>query len=104
MLECCDCLAHRHPGARDCYNMQRSNGRYRGLRQFVLLLCAFAVLGGRSLPAAEGKIGPPVRDPTKIVGADQCAKCHEKEVQQWMRTPHFATFDTLHRLPQAKEI
>ncbi|MEX0611242.1 MAG: cytochrome c family protein [Pirellulales bacterium] len=43
-------------------------------------------------------------DPAKIVGSDQCAKCHQPEVQQWMRTPHFATFDTLHRMPRAKEI
>ena len=48
--------------------------------------------------------GPPVRDPAKIIGADQCAKCHQPEVQQWMQTPHFATFETLHRLPRAKEI
>jgi hypothetical protein len=45
-----------------------------------------------------------VPDPAKIVGSDQCAKCHQPEVQQWMRTPHFATFDTLHRSPQAKQI
>jgi hypothetical protein len=45
-----------------------------------------------------------VPDPAKIVGSDQCAKCHQNEVQQWMRTPHFATFDTLHRLPEAKQI
>ncbi len=31
-------------------------------------------------------------------------KCHDKEVQQWMRTPHFATFDSLHRKPEAKQI
>ncbi|HJQ80608.1 MAG TPA: cytochrome c family protein, partial [Lacipirellulaceae bacterium] len=36
--------------------------------------------------------------------SDQCAKCHQPEVQQWMRTPHFATFDTLHRTPEAKQI
>lgn len=45
-----------------------------------------------------------MHDPAKIVGSDQCAKCHQGEVQQWMKTPHFATFDTLHRLPRAKDI
>jgi Cytochrome c554 and c-prime len=71
----------------------------------LLLLCAFAPLREDSYSsAAEPEVGPIVRDATKIVGSDQCAKCHEKEVQQWMRTPHFATFETLHRLPQAKEI
>jgi hypothetical protein len=54
--------------------------------------------------AEEPKIGPPVPDAAKVVGPDQCAKCHQAEVQQWMQTPHFATFDTLHRKPRAKEI
>jgi hypothetical protein len=52
----------------------------------------------------EKPVGPPIRDPARIVGADQCAKCHQPEVQQWMRTPHYATFDSLHRKPQAKQI
>src|SRR4051812_3613238 len=54
--------------------------------------------------AAESASGPAVRDPAKIVGSDQCAKCHHQEVQQWMKTPHHATFETLHRNPRAKEI
>ena len=62
--------------------------------------CAFVVVPHGN--AEETAVGPAVRDPTKIVGSDQCAKCHEKEVQQWMRTPHFATFDTLHRLPRGE--
>jgi len=45
-----------------------------------------------------------VRDPSKIIGSDQCAKCHQPEIQQWMHTPHYTTFESLHRLPQAKEI
>jgi hypothetical protein len=57
-----------------------------------------------SLRAEEPAFGPAVPDPTRIVGSDQCAKCHQAEVQQWMRTPHFATFDTLHRTPEAKQI
>ncbi len=57
-----------------------------------------------SATAAEPVFGPQVADPAKIVGAESCAKCHQQEVQQWMRTPHFATFDTLHRLPEAKQI
>src|SRR4051812_29489038 len=54
--------------------------------------------------ADESKVGPAVPDAAKIVGPDQCAKCHQPEVQQWMQTPHFATFDSLHRKPRAKEI
>jgi hypothetical protein len=63
-----------------------------------------ALICGASSFGAEPSTGPPVRDPAKIVGSDQCAKCHQQEVQQWMRTPHFATYETLHRLPRAKEI
>jgi hypothetical protein len=45
-----------------------------------------------------------VHDPAKIIGVDQCVKCHQPEVQQWMHTPHCATFESLHRMPRAKEI
>ncbi len=93
--------------------------RYSKVRsQFVL--CAFAPLREILVGAFAGLIaagvaahtafgdepiaGPAVPDAAKIVGADECAKCHQQEVQQWMRTPHFATFDALHRTPQAKEI
>lgn len=54
--------------------------------------------------AEESTIGPMIPDATKIVGSDECAKCHENEVKQWMQTPHFATFEELHRKPRAKEI
>jgi hypothetical protein len=66
----------------------------------LLLLCFFAM----NASGEETKVGPAVPDASKIVGPDQCAKCHQPEVQQWMRTPHFATFDSLHRKPRAKEI
>jgi len=54
--------------------------------------------------AEEPAFGPTPNDPAKVVGPDQCAKCHQAEVGQWMRTPHFATFDSLHRRPEAKQI
>ena len=44
------------------------------------------------------------RDPAQVLGANSCAKCHEAEVKQWQGTPHFATFESLHRKPAAKEI
>lgn len=43
-------------------------------------------------------------DPAKIMGADACKKCHAAEVDQWSRTPHALTIDTLHRKPEAKAI
>jgi formate-dependent nitrite reductase cytochrome c552 subunit len=61
------------------------------------------IVGG-GIGAEKSAFAPSVPDPGRIVGADQCAKCHQPEVQQWMRTPHFATFDTLHRTPEAKQI
>jgi len=57
-----------------------------------------------ALRADKPAFAPSVPDPARIVGSDQCAKCHQQEVHQWMRTPHFATFDTLHRTPEAKQI
>jgi hypothetical protein len=61
-------------------------------------------LGSLSAAAAEPTSGPRVRDPAKVIGADQCAKCHLPEIQQWTKTPHFTTYESLHRLPRAKEI
>jgi hypothetical protein len=52
----------------------------------------------------DSTAGPAAPDAAKVVGADQCAKCHQAEVQQWMKTPHYVTFDALHRTPRAKEI
>jgi hypothetical protein len=43
-------------------------------------------------------------DPAKVLTSGTCAKCHAAEMEVWKNTPHFRTFDTLHRLPQAKEI
>jgi hypothetical protein len=66
----------------------------------TVLICVGALWAS----AAEFATGPPLRDPAKIIGSDQCAKCHQAEIQQWMNTPHFATYESLHRLPRAKEI
>lgn len=43
-------------------------------------------------------------DPAKVIGADGCKKCHAAEVDQWLRTPHAQTIDTLHRKPEAQAI
>lgn len=52
----------------------------------------------------EANYSPRQCDPARITGPDSCAKCHDAEVKQWMQTPHYRTFDTLHRTPEAKEI
>lgn len=43
-------------------------------------------------------------DPSKVVTADKCSKCHAAEVAVWKQTPHFQTFEQLSRDPRAKEI
>jgi hypothetical protein len=87
------------PGVRWAAAMWRSLDprQSRGLLIAMCLVCSTA-------NGTEKNAGPAVPDAAKIVGSDQCSKCHQAEVQQWMKTPHFATFDSLHRLPRAKEI
>ncbi len=77
------------------------------LRETCLRIVVSGLAAVYACQSANGEVpvaGPMVPDATKIVGSDQCAKCHQAEVQQWMKTPHFATFDALHRTPRAKEI
>jgi Cytochrome c554 and c-prime len=79
---------------------------FASLREIGLRFVVVATVGicGHRVGGEGTNAGPPAPDAAKIVGADQCAKCHQPEVQQWTRTPHFATFDSLHRQPRAKEI
>jgi hypothetical protein len=74
--------------------------------EIVRRLFAFAIVCVLARPAIgqQPVFGPPVRDPAKIVGSEQCAKCHDKEVQQWRQTAHFSTFESLHRTQAAKDI
>lgn len=57
-----------------------------------------------AVTAAEPLRGENACDPTKVVGHESCMKCHKGEVEVWKKHPHFATFDQLHRKPEAKEI
>jgi hypothetical protein len=99
--------------------MKSNFDRLRPKHLYSSILCAFAPLreilfsgpiliaffaGNCRTYAEQPAFGPQVSDPAKIIGSDACAKCHQQEVQQWSRTPHFATFDTLHRMPEAKQI
>jgi hypothetical protein len=69
-----------------------------------LLVVAILLMNSREVTAEGTSAGPAVPEAAKVVGPDQCAKCHQAELQQWQQTPHFATFDSLHRKPRAKEI
>ncbi len=54
--------------------------------------------------AVDADVGFLRCDPAKTLGPDSCIKCHEDEMLRWKQTPHYATFETLHRKPEAKEI
>lgn len=50
-------------------------------------------------------LAQPMRcDPSKVISAESCARCHGNEVSRWTQTPHAQTFDQLVRNPKAKEI
>jgi hypothetical protein len=67
-----------------------------GLAGIFLAVC----LGIPSTALAQ----PPQCDPSKVLSADACSKCHAGEVATWRQTPHFETFEALHRNPRAREI
>ncbi len=43
-------------------------------------------------------------DPAKVVGSQKCGECHKYEVEAWKLTPHFATFDSMHKSPEGQKI
>ena len=43
-------------------------------------------------------------DASKVVTYRECMKCHAAEIEVWKQTPHFKTYDSLHRRDKAKEI
>ncbi len=43
-------------------------------------------------------------DPHRVVGSENCTKCHSQEMLVWKQTPHFTTFSTLHRKQAARDI
>jgi hypothetical protein len=63
-----------------------------------------ATADSAAAPADSSDVGFVRCDPTKVIGADTCVKCHQPELESWKQTPHFHTFETLHRKPAAKEI
>ena len=89
-------------------NFSIPNAEYPKIAKQWPLVIAYWTLFILFLPvacsAAEPSLEPLRCDPGQVLGADACAKCHENEVQQWKLTPHFATFESLHRKPEAKAI
>ncbi len=70
-----------------------------------LKLSAASVVFGLVL-SSGGAYGGQVHeiDPAKVVGATKCGECHKYEVEAWKLTPHFQTFDTMHRSADGQKI
>ncbi|WP_417744120.1 cytochrome c family protein [Rosistilla oblonga] len=76
---------------------------------FVGLIVLFVVAGavfGTTRGDQTGHVPPAITpmDPTLVLGYSTCAKCHPNEIEVWKGTPHYATFEELHRRPEAKQI
>jgi hypothetical protein len=75
-----------------------------------LLIASLACLAGGAparadaVEVSDAELGFVRCDAAKVVGAEACVKCHAGETEVWKQTPHFATFETLHRRPEAKAI
>jgi hypothetical protein len=67
--------------------------------------CCLLVLACQAMAASLAWADlPEACDPTKVLTAGTCVKCHAAETEVWKNTPHFRTFEQLHRSPKAKEI
>lgn len=69
-------------------------------RQSAVFSLTFFGLGATALFAAQVH----EIDPAKVVGSQKCAECHKFEAEAWKLTPHFATFDSMHRSPAGQKI
>ncbi|MEO5722617.1 MAG: cytochrome c family protein [Chthoniobacterales bacterium] len=65
-------------------------------------LLSFLILG-LSIPPGFGAQVHEL-DPAKMVGSQKCGECHKFEVEAWKTTPHFATFDSMHKSPEGQKI
>lgn len=66
-------------------------------------LATLALLLGLGIPGAfAGQVHE--IDPAKVVGSQKCGECHKFEVEAWKTTPHFATFDSMHKSPEGQKI
>lgn len=82
-------------------------GMVIAMMSIVLVDRAFG--GGASDSGVASSMSSIVRpaapaDPNSTIGSETCVKCHASEVKVWQSTPHWRTFDELHRRPAAKEI
>ncbi|MCA9212939.1 MAG: cytochrome c family protein [Planctomycetales bacterium] len=71
-------------------------------KELVLTIAAFQLAIMTNIGLAQ--LDNPHNDPSKVLGAESCAKCHDAEIAVWKKTPHYDTFKKLHRKPEAKQI
>jgi hypothetical protein len=70
----------------------------------IAVLAAWCASRAQAAAATADEAGFIRCDPASVLGPEACMKCHENEFLAWKQTPHYATFETLHRKPEAKEI
>jgi hypothetical protein len=66
-----------------------------------LLVPLFMLCLAQTVGAAEDMYHA---DPAKVMGPEACNECHAPMVEAWKHTHHFETFNTMHRLPEARDI
>ena len=74
----------------------------RNLYTNIACLAAVATFACAFPASAPGQTS--ACDPSKVMTAETCAKCHGNEVKVWRKTPHFKTFEELTRNPEANAI
>ena len=80
--------------------MNRVDGIVRSV-WFSILLGLPVFLAVQAEPEA---MGLSERNPSKIVGPEECGECHKAETHVWRETRHAKTFKVLTRKKKAKEI
>jgi cytochrome c554/c'-like protein len=79
-----------------------SNSAERRGRVWIGVLVGFLLIfqAGANFGAKDR----PIKDLTKIVGADDCGECHKAEVAVWRETKHAKSYLLLPRTKETKEI
>ncbi|MGH8094672.1 MAG: cytochrome c family protein [Chthoniobacterales bacterium] len=73
------------------------------MKVFRRSLASLALFFGLGAPLVIGGQVHEI-DPAKVVGSQKCGECHKYEVEAWKTTPHFATFDSMHRSADGQKI
>lgn len=77
-----------------------------GFIALVLFVCVGVVFPSTADDSAPTDLSTQAKplQPDLVLGYMMCAKCHPNEIEVWKQTPHFRTFEELHRRPEAKAI